>query len=163
MSGRSSINLSGCVLVTGCVLVRGSSSYANRSVTGCVPVPGICLPGPRHANRSVTGCIAEPSTHRPGPGVGRQLILGPFRFGPAQGPESACLSRIRGDFLHADGSRDDWHMLLHPVRSRVRPTRQAKITSVSAVPSSTGPSPVPTTLSSPSVCSRLILWLLFFT
>ena len=46
---------------------------------------------------------------------------------PVHGPESACLSRITPGRLRSDGSRDDWHILCHLVRSRVRPTRQAKI------------------------------------
>ena len=122
MSGRSSLNRSS----TGCVLVCGGSSYVNRSVTGCVPVPGSCLPGPGYvgvgifnANRSVTGftgCVPAPGGGLRGL-LDRQLVPGTFRVGPAQG-------RVR---LLSYGSRDDWHILRHLVRSRVRPTRQAKI------------------------------------
>ena len=53
----------------------------------------------------------------------RQPIPGPFRFGPAQGPESACLSQITLVRLRSGGSSDDRSVLRHPVR----PTRQPKI------------------------------------
>ena len=74
MSGKSSLTWSS----TGCVLVHGGSSYANRSVIGCVPVSGSCLPGPGYtgvgisnANRSFigfAGCVPAPGSCPPGPG-----------------------------------------------------------------------------------------------
>ena len=188
MSGGSSINR----LSTGCVLVRGGSlscpnvgragsSYANRLVTSCVPVPGSCLPGPGYvgvgisnANRSVTGCPGYvgvgigywlyPGTNRPGPGVGwiGNSYLVRFGLAPLRDPSRRV----------CPGSGVTASAPTAPVTIGISfgtrsghgsdPRGRQKFTSVSAVPSSTGPSPVPTTLSSPSDCSRLFFWPLLF-
>ena len=53
----------------------------------------------------------------------RQLKPGLYPFGPTQGPESACLSRITLVRLCSEGFGDDWPIIRHPVS----PTRQTKI------------------------------------
>ena len=115
-------------MITGCVPAPGSDppgagcSYANLC-PGCVPAAAYPVPDMSGSTcRMQTGRIPAvsrlPAWYRSW--WGGQHKRGPFRFGPAQGPESAWLSRIRC-------GRDEWYILLHPFRSRIIPTRQAKI------------------------------------
>ena len=112
---------------------RSGSSYINRSVIGCVPAPGSCLPGAGYVgvsisnvNRSVTGytvCVPASSSGLRDPRVCwiGNPNLGRFGLAPLRGPESACLSRIAHVCLCSDGSRDE-----------------------SVYPSASGPAPVQT-------------------
>ena len=116
-------------------------------------------------------CPSAQERVRPGPGVGvlefrmrpgwslpvsrvGSPYVGRFGLAPPRGP-------IKFVRLHADSSLNYEYILQHQLRSWIRPTRQ-RFTSVSAVPLSTEPSSVFTTLLSPSDCSRLIFQLLVF-
>ena len=91
----------------------GQSPAVSRYPAAAYPVPyksGWHLKSEPVGDRLYPGARHQPAWSLSWPD--RQLIPGPFRFGPAQGPESACLSQIRRDCLLADGSRDDWYIFV---------------------------------------------------
>ena len=143
----------------------------NQSVTGYVPPPGSCLPGPGYvgvgisnANRSVTGftgCVPAPGGSLRGPGVCQigNSNLGRFGLAPFRGPSRRVCPGLR---VYASAPTTlvttgiSFGIWSGPVSDLCG--RQSS-TSVSAVSLSTRITSVSTILSSPSDCSRLIFWL----